>query len=127
MKEDDEIEIVDEELEEYEAKHKESSEILLTLIARREELIGILKLAMPEKIAGIRKTISDLDKAIDATEEIISLYESIIRKKYEHIELLKKAYFMTEDVLQGMREHFADQPEKMEQIEAMLADDKKSH
>lgn len=127
MEEDDEIEIVDEELEEYETKHKESSEILLTLIARREELIGILKLAMPEKITGIRKTISDLDKAIEATEEIISLYESIIRKKYEHIELLKKAHFMTEDVLQGMREHFADDPEKLEQLEALLEDDGSSH
>lgn len=125
--EEEEIEIVDEDLEEYEAKHKESSEILLTLIARREELVGILKLAMPERIAGIRKKISDLDKAIEATEEMISLYENIIRKKYEHIEILKETHIMCEKVLQGMREHFADQPEKMAQIEAMLEDDGKSH
>jgi hypothetical protein len=124
---DGEIEIVDEDLIRYEEDYKKETQRLLERIEQREELIGLLKIAKPEKIAELREVISRFDKSIEATEEIILMTEDLIQKRREYIESLKEALIMSEKIEKGMREHFADQPEKLAQLEAMLEDKGKSH
>jgi hypothetical protein len=123
----DEIEVFDEEISVFEEKLKKEVEYLLTLINRREETVGLLKIAKPEKLADIRTMISRLDKSIESTEDIIALIEKTIEQKHEYVEQLKILLEMSETILKGMREHFADDPEKLEMLEAMLEDDGKTH
>jgi hypothetical protein len=123
----DEIEVIDEEIGLLEEQHKKETETLLTLINRREELVGLLKIAKPEKVADIRSAISSLDKSIESTENIIALNDDIILQKREYAEQMKNLLIMSETVLEGMREHLADDSEKLEMLEAMHEDDGKTH
>lgn len=123
----DEIEVIDDEIGLIETEIKKETETLLTLINRREELVGLLKIAKPEKLADIRSAISSLGKSIESTEIIIALNEELIQQKREYAEQMKNLLIMSEKVLEGMREHFADDAERLEILEAMLEDDGKTH
>lgn len=114
-------------IEELQEKYRKETENLLEKIQLREEMVGLLKIAKPEKVAAIQTAISRLDKSIESTEKIIALNEETIQQKREYDEQMKKLLEMTETMLEGMREQFADQPEKLEMLEAMLEDDGKTH
>lgn len=124
---DDEIEIIDDELIQNEEDYKKESTRLLELISKREEMVRLFKVAKPERFAELREAISGLDKSIESTEKVIELLEELIQKRQNYTENLKETSIMAEKVLKGMREHFADDPEKLAQLEAMIEDDGKSH
>lgn len=125
--EDDNEEIVYDELIQNEEDHKKESARLLELISQRKEMVELFKVAKPERFAELREAISGLDKSIESTENVIELLEDLIQKRRDYIETLKETSIMAEKILKGMREHFADDPEKLARIEAMLEDDGKSH
>lgn len=127
VNDDGEIEIVDENLIRHEEDYKKETQRLLELIEQREELVGLLKIAKPEKIAHIREGISHYDRSIESLEKFIAIIEQLIQTRLDYIENVKELYIMGEKIEQGMREHFADQPEKLALLEAMLEDDGKSH
>lgn len=118
---------MEESIEELHEKNRKETENLLERIKLREEMVGLLKIAKPEKIADIRSAISRLDKSIEATEKIIEINNAIIRQKDEYTEQTIILSEMSEKILEEMREHFADDPEKLEILEAMLEDDGKAN
>lgn len=117
-----------EKLEDAKAEYEKESARLLNTIKKREEMIGLLKIAKPEKIKDIQELIPRLDKSIEQTEEIL---ESISN----HIQLLESAIKQSEemdamcDIIQKeLLEYIArEKPEKLEEVEAMLLGEGSSH
>lgn len=123
----DEYEIEDDALIKHEEDHKKISDILLESISQREELVRLLKIARPEKMAELREAISAFDQAIEATENYLATIEDLIQKRRVYIENLRKGWIISEKLVKGFREKYADDPEKLEMLEALLEDDGSSH
>lgn len=121
------LEIENENLIRHEEDYKKETARLLQMIDRRKELVGLFKIAKPQRFAELREAISSLDKSIESTEKIIEMTEDLIQKRRNYIESLRETFIMSEKIVKGAREHFADQPEKLEQLEALLEDTGISH
>lgn len=126
-KDNGEIEIVDENLIRHEEELEKQTRRLLELIEQRDEVIKLLKIAKPAKIADLREGVSLFDKSIESIEKFIVMTEDLIQKRRDYIENIKELIIMTDKIEAGMREHFADQPEKLAQLDAILEDTGKSH
>lgn len=109
--------------EEYE---KEAA-FLLQRIKDRDELVGLLKIARPEKIPLIQKTIAAFDDVIEQTENILELQQkkSDFEEKIERED--EKTFAMMKLIEKELIEHVAkNNPEKLPELMEMLTG-KKSH
>lgn len=111
---DEELEITDE--------YRKESEFLLQRIKDREELVELLKIAHPSKIAEIRNSIARLDDVIERSEKIMEMHLEAQRlqqkadKDYEELEAL------TDLILPELLAYLEkNNPEAYEKLKADLA------
>lgn len=109
-------------------KYEQESAKLLEYLARRDEMIKLLKLATRPKIPMVREAIGELDEIIERTENIIA----IAYKAYELRQQLwrddMKLMAMCDAIKPELLKHVAENnPEKLEELEAMLSDDYRTH
>ncbi|HQU82839.1 MAG TPA: hypothetical protein PKY59_06930 [Pyrinomonadaceae bacterium] len=117
-----------EKLEDAKKEYEEESANLLQIISKREEMIGLLKIAKPEKIKEIQELIPRLDKSIALTEEMLESMSN-------HIKLLESAIKQAEeldakcDIIQKELIEYIERenPEKLEEVKAMLFGEGSSH
>ena len=115
-------------LENAKKDYEEESANLLQMIEKREEMVGLLKIAKPDKIKAVQEIIRDCDESISQTEEILESISNLIRlletaiKRNEELEV--KLEVAQKEFLEYIKR---EKPEKLEEIEAMLFEDGTSH
>lgn len=117
-----------EKLENAKKDYEKESEYLLQTIAKREEMVGLLKIAKPDKIKDIQDVVQRLDSSINQTERImehICKQIDLLEKAIKHAEELEiKLDFVQKEFLEYIKR---EKPEKLEEVEAMILEDGTSH
>lgn len=127
------LEGYDEITDEYEIRasrerYEEESRNLLELTKRREEAAKLLKMETKERVAGVIKLIGKIDEAIEHTEEIVELTYRIYQKRIEQWKRVTELMATTEIIKPLLLQHIAENnPEKYDEVEALLSDDQTSH
>ncbi len=114
---DDDVETTDE--------YKKEAAYLLKKIEEREEMVSLLKIAKPGKIADIQMVIARFDKSIARTERILELIKERYEQQAEYNLAVKETKTKAEKIKNEMIEHFAENdPEKLSEMLKMLGEDK---
>lgn len=117
-----------EEVQEAIAKYQESSDKLLEIIARRDKMKELLKIAQPSKVADVRKCIADCDDLIEKTEKIMEIELELIEQNRDLVRRSKRMEAFLDVAEPEFLKYIAEnKPEKLEEVKAMLSDDKSSH
>ena len=124
----------DAEVDEYEevqdalARYEDSAAKLLDAVARRDEMVALLKIAQPSKIAEVRECIAGWNALIEKAEELMEGNALLLEKARDlarHCLELEATCDLIEPQLIA---HIAkNAPEKLELAKAILSDDGKSH
>lgn len=108
--------------------YERESANLLAKIGERDELVKLLKIAQPEKIAELRELITRYDKYIEDTEEIVAIQYSIYQSRIDYWKQMTELEAMSDVIRPALLKHVAEHnPEKLEELEAMLSGDDKTH
>lgn len=117
-----------EEVQEALADYEESAARLLDAVARRDEMVALLKIAQPSKRAAVRQCIADCNDVIERTENSLEYHtahvESARRMVRHYLKLGALCDFLEPQLIAHVAEN---NPEKLELLEAMLSDDSKTH
>lgn len=106
------------------AKYEKEYEGLLDRIAKRDETVGLLRIAKPSKIAPLRELISLLNTNIERTEEILAMIAKQIALERKADRDYRKAVEMADKIRPEFLKYIAEhRPEKLEELEAMLSGD----
>ena len=106
----------------------ENYNFMLELIKRRDRLLGLLKIAQPKYRAEIHKTLGEIDNLMQRTENILELERQVFFRKEEAEKEEAELYELSKSIEKELLEHIAaNDPEKLELVKAILADDGKSH
>ena len=103
-------------------EYQKKSEFLLERIKERDEMVELLKIAHPSKIAEIRDLIARLDDVIERTEKVMEILleaqrlEQKIDKDYEELEAMTEA--IEPELLAYLEKN---NPEAYEKLKADLA------
>ena len=105
-------------------KYEQESAKLLEVLARRDRMIKLLKLATQPKIPMVRKAISRLDDIIEKTENIIEIAYKTYQLRQDLWRNDMELMAMCDAIKPELLKHVAENnPEKLEELEAMLSDD----
>jgi hypothetical protein len=111
---DEELEINDE--------YRKKSEFLLQRIKDREEMVELLKIAHPSKIADIRNCIARLDDIIERTEKSMEMHLEALRLEQEIDKDYEELEEMTDHILPELLAYLEkNNPEAYEKLKADLA------
>ena len=109
-------------------EYLKESKILFDLVARREEMLRLLKMAQPANVSQARKVIAQLDNLIERTEEIMEMQRALFLKRRKADKNDAELLLVAEKIQIELREYVAkNKPEKLELLDAMLSDDDKTH
>jgi DNA repair exonuclease SbcCD ATPase subunit len=112
------------EILEHIAQYEHEAARLLETLAKRDEMVGLLKIAQPSKIAPLREYISRLDKSIEQAEAILESISKQITAGREFEAKIAELLEFTDKLRPALLKHVAEHnPEKLEQIEALFAED----
>jgi len=110
------------------AEYEQASAKLLDKIGQRDELVGLLKYAVPTRIPEVREGIARFDKFIDEGERYVAMRYEVYQKAIDVWRAYMKLEKMTRIIEPELRKHIAENdPEKLELLEAMLSGDYKTH
>lgn len=108
--------------------YERESANLLTKISERDELVKLLKIAQPEKLTELRELITEYDKYIEDTEKIVASCYEVYQRRVEYWKIMTELEAMNDVIRPALLKHVAEHnPEKLEELEAMLSDDHKTH
>lgn len=108
--------------------YERESANLLQKISERDELVKLLKLARPDRLDAIKQNIKRLDKYIEGTEVIVEKSLEVYETRIEYWKEMTILHEMSEIIKPELLAHVAKHnPEKLEELEAMLSDDDRTH
>ncbi len=107
--------------------YKIEYESLIERLAKREDAVKMLKIAHPSKIGAVRDWIAQIDKGIKQTEEILEMIKDLHTEKYKYLQGLEETGKLADIINKELRAHVAaHNPEKLEELDAMLSIDEES-